>query len=151
MSGRRAVPSPLRANTVRVTGSARTDPSGQPRGQRHPRGLEPAAPHGLRTAPVPATVAAVFLGLPPSALGFVVWGYAVARHPVTVATAARYLLPVVALALAYGWLGEVPRPVVLLGGALSILGVVLTHRRAPATGAVVSSRSPGPASRRRWG
>ncbi|WP_146240011.1 hypothetical protein [Prauserella flavalba] len=82
MSGRRAVPSPLRANTVRVTGSARTDPSGQPRGQRHPRGLEPAAPHGLRAAPVPATVAAVFLGLPPSALGFVVWGYAVARHPV---------------------------------------------------------------------
>jgi drug/metabolite transporter (DMT)-like permease len=38
-------------------------------------------------------VSVVFLGLLPSAVGFVTWGYAVARFTVTVATAALYLVP----------------------------------------------------------
>ncbi|MFE0020161.1 DMT family transporter [Amycolatopsis sp. NPDC059021] len=92
--------------------------------------LAPSAAHGLVSAPVPTTISAVLLGIFPSAIGFVVWGYAVARYSVTVATAALYLVPVVALAVAFAWLGEVPRPVELLGGVVSIAGVVLINLRA---------------------
>ncbi|MBE8523890.1 DMT family transporter [Amycolatopsis sp. H6(2020)] len=52
-------------------------------------------------------------------------GYAVARHPLTVATAALHLVPAVALAVAFGRLGERPTWVDLVGGALSVAGVVL--------------------------
>jgi drug/metabolite transporter (DMT)-like permease len=87
--------------------------------------LAPSAVHGVLTAPVPATLAVVFLGLLPSALGFVVWGYAVARNTVATATAALYLVPVVALLVAYVWLREIPAWIELAGGLISVLGVLL--------------------------
>ncbi|WP_134734587.1 DMT family transporter, partial [Amycolatopsis nivea] len=91
--------------------------------------LAPMAVHGLLSAPVSSTMSIVFLGLLPSALGFVLWGYGVARYSVTVATAALYLVPVVAVAVAFVWLGEIPGLVELLGGAISIAGVVLINFR----------------------
>jgi drug/metabolite transporter (DMT)-like permease len=87
--------------------------------------LAPSAVHGVLTAPVSATLAVVFLGLLPSALGFVVWGYAVARNTVATATAALYLVPVVALLVAYVWLREIPAWIELAGGLISVLGVLL--------------------------
>lgn len=94
--------------------------------------LLPAAPsaiHGLAHAPMPAVGAAIYLGVLPSALGFVVWGYPVARLPVATSTAALYLVPPVALVVAFVWLGEIPRPIELLGGLISIAGVVLINSR----------------------
>ncbi|MFC1413605.1 DMT family transporter [Streptacidiphilus sp. N1-12] len=90
--------------------------------------LAPSALHGLATAPASATGSALYLGLLPSALGFATWGYAVARTTVTTATAALYLVPPVALVVAYVWLGETPRPAAVLGGLVSIVGVVLINR-----------------------
>lgn len=94
--------------------------------------LLPLSPHafsGLAAAPASALVSAVYLGLLPSALGFVVWGYAVARLTVATSTAALYLVPPVALVVAFGWLGETPRLIELAGGLVSIAGVVLINRR----------------------
>lgn len=93
--------------------------------------LVPAAVHGLTTAPARATAAVVYLGLLPSAVGFVVWGYGVARHTVATATAALYLVPVVAVLVAYVWLGEVPGLLELAGGLVSIGGVLLIRSRPP--------------------
>ncbi|WP_218177780.1 DMT family transporter [Amycolatopsis australiensis] len=87
--------------------------------------LAPQALHGFAAAPGEATTAVIFLGVLPSAAGFVAWGYAVARHSIAVATGALYLVPAVALAVSFGWLGEVPTWVDAAGGALSIAGVVL--------------------------
>ncbi|MEU4995894.1 DMT family transporter [Streptomyces sp. NPDC021622] len=90
--------------------------------------LAPDAVHGLTQAPASAVGSAVYLGLLPSALGFVTWGYAVSRYTVAGATGALYLVPPVALAVAFVWLGETPRPVELIGGLISITGVVLNRR-----------------------
>jgi drug/metabolite transporter (DMT)-like permease len=95
----------------------------------------PAALGRIGAAPLGATLSVLLLGLLPSAVGFVTWGYAVARHTMAVATAALYLVPVVALGVAFGWLGERPARVELVGGLISIAGVALVHlagRRAPA-------------------
>ncbi|QKG24116.1 DMT family transporter [Actinomadura verrucosospora] len=89
----------------------------------------PAAVH----APADALASAVYLGLLPSALGFVIWAYAVARLPLAASTAALYLVPPVALAVSFVWLGEVPHPIELAGGAVSAAGVILIHRSGAAS------------------
>ncbi|RJL23063.1 DMT family transporter [Bailinhaonella thermotolerans] len=94
--------------------------------------LIPATWHATLRAPADALVSAVYLGLLPSALGFVIWAYAVARLPLAASTAALYLVPPAALVISLLWLGEVPDPVELAGGAVSVAGVVLINRRRPA-------------------
>jgi drug/metabolite transporter (DMT)-like permease len=69
--------------------------------------------------------AAVFLGVAPSALGFVLWAYAMARMPVGRITTSLYLVPAAAIVISLAWLGQVPRPAELGGGAVALAGVVL--------------------------
>ena len=87
----------------------------------------PAALHSLASASPGSTASGIFLGLLPSALGFVLWGYAIARSSVTTATSVLYLVPVIALAVSFAWLGEVPTLAAVIGGALAVVGVVITR------------------------
>ncbi|GHG50799.1 DMT family transporter [Streptomyces griseocarneus] len=91
--------------------------------------LLPWMVHGFAAASTAPMLSAVYLGLIPSAVGFVVWGYAVARLSMASSTAALYLVPPVALVVAYVWLGEVPSPLALVGGVLGIAGVALINHR----------------------
>lgn len=91
----------------------------------------------LGAGPAP-WLAAIYLGLLPSAAGFVLWAYAVARMPVAVSTSLLYLVSPVAVVIAWVWLGELPLLSELLGGFVVILGVVtvsqaprLLRRQAP--------------------
>jgi drug/metabolite transporter (DMT)-like permease len=68
---------------------------------------------------------AVFLGLAPSAAGFVLWAYAMARTDVGRVTVSLYLVPAAAIGISLVWLGEVPGPAELIGGAIALAGVVL--------------------------
>ncbi|MFF9504894.1 DMT family transporter [Streptomyces sp. NPDC014656] len=92
--------------------------------------LAPAAWHATPLAPVDALVSVLYLGLLPSALGFVIWAYAVARLPLAASTAALYLVAPVALLVSFLWLDEVPHLIELAGGAVSVAGVIMINRRA---------------------
>ncbi|MFF5637345.1 DMT family transporter [Streptomyces sp. NPDC012825] len=91
--------------------------------------LASATWHSTLQAPADALACALYLGLLPSALGFVIWAYAVARLPLAASTAALYLVPPAALIIAFVWLGEVPHFIELVGGAVSVAGVVMINRR----------------------
>ncbi|MGW2964460.1 DMT family transporter [Streptomyces sp. NPDC001220] len=91
--------------------------------------LLPATLRAVASAPPGALVSVVYLGVLPSAVGFVIWGYAVARLPLSVSTAALYLVPPVALVVSFVWLSEVPRLLEVVGGIVIISGVVLINRR----------------------
>src|ERR1700682_4779743 len=93
--------------------------------------LLPTALQRLGHAPSSAIMSAIYLGLLPSALGFVTWSYAVARLPVAQSTAALYLVPVVVLIVALVWLGERPQSLELLSGVIGIAGVVIINRWRP--------------------
>jgi drug/metabolite transporter (DMT)-like permease len=88
----------------------------------------PLVPWGwdqLISASASAWASALYLALVPSALGFVLWGYAVASLPVATSTSLLYLVPPVAVLIALVWLGEVPHSGELFGGLVVIACVVL--------------------------
>jgi drug/metabolite transporter (DMT)-like permease len=95
-----------------------------------------SALHAVWHAPAGAVGSAVFLGVAPSALGFVLWGYALARMDVGRATMALYLVPAVAILVSLAWLAQVPSPLELGGGVITLGGVALAARRASAPRAV---------------
>ena len=87
--------------------------------------LVPWGWHDVITASPSAWGWALYLALVPSALGFVLWGYAVANLPLATSTSLLYLVPAVAVLIAFVWLGEAPRASELLGGLVVVAGVVL--------------------------
>jgi len=90
--------------------------------------LAPLAWSSLSGASVSGWVGAVYLGLVPSALGFVLWGFAATHLPTATVTSLLYLVPPVAVLIAWIWLDEVPTPAELAGGVLVLGGVVIVTR-----------------------
>jgi drug/metabolite transporter (DMT)-like permease len=79
----------------------------------------------IQTTPLTPTLAVIFLGVGPGALAYTTWAYALTRLPAIRASIFLYLVPVVAIGIAWLWLGEIPGVVALLGGTLAISGVIL--------------------------
>jgi drug/metabolite transporter (DMT)-like permease len=84
-------------------------------------------PEVLRSAPTPHVLAVVYLGVFPTAVAFAAWAYALSRAKAAKVTSAMYVMPALALGMAYLWLGEVPTLFSLAGGLLALVGVVLLN------------------------
>jgi drug/metabolite transporter (DMT)-like permease len=76
----------------------------------------------------------VWLAVGPMAIGFLTWGYALARTTAGRMGSMTYLVPPIAILLGWLILEETPPALALAGGALCLAGVVFAQRR-PATGA----------------
>jgi drug/metabolite transporter (DMT)-like permease len=86
----------------------------------------------LPSAGAGGIAATLYLGIVPSAIGFVTWAYAVGRLDTTTAASSLYLVPVVAIIIAFVWLGEHPPAIQVAGGSIAIAGVIVgnaTRRR----------------------
>jgi drug/metabolite transporter (DMT)-like permease len=92
----------------------------------------------MRAAPLDATLAVVYLGIFPGAVGYVIWAYALSRMSASSAGSFLYLVPACAIVIAWLWLGELPSTLAVLGGMVVLFGVVLVntsgskHGRGPA-------------------
>lgn len=71
----------------------------------------------------------VYLGLGPTATGFVCWAYALARTDAGRLGSTTYLVPPLVVLIGWITLGEVPPLLALPGGILCLLGVAVTRRR----------------------
>ena len=71
----------------------------------------------------------VYLALAPMALGFLTWGYALARTTAGRMGSTTYLVTPIAILLAWLLLGEVPPALAVVGGALCLAGVYVAQRR----------------------
>ncbi|KJL32422.1 putative inner membrane transporter yiJE [Microbacterium azadirachtae] len=83
----------------------------------------------LQTAPLDATLWVVYLGVFPTAIAFTTWAYVLQRSTAGQTSATTYVVPAIAILLSWLILGEVPTPLMFVGGALCLLGVLVTRLR----------------------
>ncbi|WP_041407332.1 DMT family transporter [Segniliparus rotundus] len=91
-------------------------------------------------APLSVTANIVYLGVFPTALGFLTWGYALSRTHTAKLAATTYAVPFLVVLLSWALLGEVPNAFAVLGGVLCLSGVALA--RSPRAQPPVSSPTP---------
>lgn len=81
----------------------------------------------VQTATPAATLAVVYMGIFPGAVGYACWSFVLSRMPAARAGSFLYLIPAVAILIAWLWLGEIPEARALLGGLLILLGVGMVN------------------------
>jgi len=82
----------------------------------------------MRTAPTPTTLAVIYLGVLPAALGYFTWAYVLSRMPASMAATIMYLVGPLSFVIAWLWLGEAPAAMAMVGTILVICGVVVVNR-----------------------
>lgn len=81
----------------------------------------------IRHAPLDAWIWVVYLGIFPTAIAFTTWAFALNRTTAGRLGSTTYLVPPVAILLAWLMLSEVPPALAFAGGALCIGGVVVAR------------------------
>ncbi|WP_248731335.1 DMT family transporter [Pseudomonas sp. MWU13-2517] len=92
----------------------------------------PGLPGAVMRAPLPENLSVLVLGIFPSALAYLAWGYVLKHVEVSRASVAMYLIPPVAMVMAATLLGEHIALQVMLGGVLvlaSVAAIALEGRR----------------------
>jgi drug/metabolite transporter (DMT)-like permease len=84
----------------------------------------------LAAAPAGATAGLVYLGAVPTALAFSTWAYALARMDAGRLGVSTYVVPPITIVMSAVLLGEVPPALAIVGGAICLVGVGLSRRRA---------------------
>lgn len=96
----------------------------------------PGFPHAVASAPSGAVLAVVYLGVLPGGVAYITWAVALSRTPASVLASFQYLVPVLAVLIAWIWRRESPTIMALAGGAVSLLGVILVNRTGRRSGPV---------------
>jgi drug/metabolite transporter (DMT)-like permease len=86
----------------------------------------------LGSAPTSATLHVLYLGLFPTALAFLTWGYALRFTTAGKLGATTYVVPAIVVGLSWLFLSEVPTWLTLGGGALALVGVAISRSRGKA-------------------
>lgn len=92
----------------------------------------PGLVHAVSAAPASSTLAVAYLGVFPTAIAFLTWGYALTHTSAGRLAASTYAVPPLVVLLSWLLLGEIPLPLALTGGAICLAGVAVATLRRPA-------------------
>ena len=84
-------------------------------------------PEAVLSSSLHGSLSAVYLGIFPSAVAYIIWFMALDKTPVSRAAIFFYLSPVFTVVIGYFWLDEIPSLAALGGGALVVGGVFIAH------------------------
>jgi drug/metabolite transporter (DMT)-like permease len=99
----------------------------------------------LAAAPWPRIGALLWLGLAPTFVGYIAWNVAIHRSSASQVSSFIYFSPPIAVLIGWVWLGERPELLTLVGGAVTVGGVILANARGRA-----ATARPAPAPGRRY-
>lgn len=102
----------------------------------------------ITTVPVDATLSLVYLGIFPTAIAFLTWGYALSRTQAGRLAASTYVVPPLAVLLSWFLLGEIPALLALAGGVLCLGGVAIATIRRSRKPALTQGGRPASRTRR---
>ena len=91
--------------------------------------LAPNAILSVSGASFNANLAIIYMGLFPGAIAYIAWSYVLSRIPASQAGSYLSLIPLVALAISWLWLGEIITFVASGGGLIILLGVFMVNQR----------------------
>lgn len=101
-------------------------------------------PQALAAAPWSHIAALLYLGVAPTFIGYIAWNVAIHCSSASRVSSFIYFSPPIAVLIGWLWLGERPGALTLVGGAVTVAGVILanTRRRAmPVSSAVLPCES----------
>src|SRR3990167_6972131 len=86
--------------------------------------------HEGKFASLQATLAVIYLGIFPAAIGYILWSYCLKEMPASTAVNYLYFMPLIATFLGWLYLHEMPALLSLIGGFVTLLGVwIVSHPR----------------------
>jgi drug/metabolite transporter (DMT)-like permease len=94
---------------------------------------------GLQSAPESGWLGILYLGAIPTSLAFSTWAFALSRMPAGQLGVSTYVVPPLTIVLALLVFGVVPPVLAVVGGAICLVGVALSRRRASAVPAEAKS------------
>jgi drug/metabolite transporter (DMT)-like permease len=86
-------------------------------------------PQALQTAPWSHIAALLWLGISPTFIGYLAWNAALRRASASQVSSFIYFSPPIAVLIGWLWLGEQPGVLTLIGGVITVGGVVLANAR----------------------
>lgn len=86
-------------------------------------------PQALVAAPWSRIAALLYLGIAPTFIGYLAWNAAIHRATASQVSSFIYFSPPIAVLIGWVWLGERPGTLTLVGGAITVVGVVLANVR----------------------
>lgn len=86
-------------------------------------------PQALHTAPWSHIAALLWLGIAPTFIGYLAWNAALRRASASQVSTFIYFSPPIAVLIGWLWLGERPGLLTLVGGVITVGGVVLANAR----------------------
>lgn len=96
-------------------------------------------PHALAVAPATHIYALLWLGIAPTFIGYVAWNAALHRASASQVSSFIYFSPPIAVLIGWVWLGERPTLLTLVGGVITVGGVVLANARRRASAPIASA------------
>ncbi|MED1471459.1 DMT family transporter [Bacillus salipaludis] len=81
----------------------------------------------LQHASLEANLSTIYIGIFPTAIGYVTWALALSAGKAGSVTSMLYIEPVVVLIVAWIWLKEWPSNLTILGGIIVIFGVIVVN------------------------
>ena len=81
----------------------------------------------VRTAPLDATLALIYLGIFPTAIAYVTYAYVFSQLTASRGVSFLYLVGPMAFLIAWIWLGEVPSLLSFIGAGIVLVGVIVVN------------------------